>query len=173
MSTNNTMSGGGSPTMAASDMTAPTEVQRSETHDLIASDKVEGTDVCRPDGEKIGAIDRLMIDKRSGHVTYAVMSFGGFLGLGESRRPIPWDKLHYNTDLDAYELAVTDDQLRAAPEYRDDDGFDWSDPSWNSSMRSHYGARDRMAAAEMGGPSFGGAGADRPDHGSPRGSSGL
>ena len=53
-----------------------------ETHALIASDKVEGTPVRRPDGDKIGTIERVMIDKRSGKVAYAVMSFGGFMGFG-------------------------------------------------------------------------------------------
>ncbi len=94
------------------------EIDRDETFNLIASDKVEGTDVRRPNGDKIGAIYRLMIDKRSGRVAYAVMSFGGFLGLGESRRPIPWEALRYNEDLDAYELDIGEDQLRSAPSTR-------------------------------------------------------
>ena len=59
-----------------------------ETHSLIASDKVEGTPVRRTDGEKIGTIERVMIEKRSGKVAYAVMSFGGFMGLGEDMREI-------------------------------------------------------------------------------------
>ncbi len=79
-----------------------------------------------------------MIDKRSGRVAYAVMSFGGFLGLGESRRPIPWEALRYNEDLDAYELDIGEDQLRSAPQYTDSEAFDWSDADWNRSMRSHY-----------------------------------
>lgn len=114
------------------------DVEHDETYNLIASDKVEGTDVRRSSGDKIGSIYRLMIDKRSGKVNYAVMSFGGFLGLGESRRPIPWESLKYNEDLDAYELNINEDQLRTAPEYTDDDSFDWSDPDWNRNMRAHY-----------------------------------
>jgi uncharacterized protein YrrD len=121
------------------------DVNRDETHRLIASDKVEGTDVRRSDGDKIGSIYRLMIDKRSGHVEYVVMSFGGFLGMGESRRPIPWNVLRYNEDLDAYELDVSEDQLRTAPEYSDDEDFDWSDNDWNRDMRTHYGRSDRGA----------------------------
>ena len=116
------------------------EIDRHETCNLIASDKVEGTDVRRTNGDKIGSIDRLMIDKRSGRVAYAVMSFGGFLGLGESRRPIPWEALRYNENLDAYELDLDEDQLRAAPPYTDSGSFDWSDAEWNRSMRAHYAA---------------------------------
>ncbi len=114
------------------------DVENDETYHLIASDKVEGTDVRRSNGDKIGSIYRLMIDKRSGRVAYAVMSFGGFLGLGESRRPIPWEALRYNQDLDAYELNIDEDQLRTAPEYADTDDFDWSDRDWNRNMRQHY-----------------------------------
>jgi hypothetical protein len=114
------------------------EVDRNETYSLIASDKVEGTDVRRSNGDKIGVIDRLMIDKRSGRVAYAVMSFGGFLGLGESRRPVPWESLKYNEDLDAYELNIDENHLRAAPAYNDSDDFDWSDAEWNRNMRQHY-----------------------------------
>ena len=117
------------------------EVDTNETYRLIGSDKVSGTDVRNANGDRIGAIDRLMIDKRSGQVAYAVMSFGGLLGIGESRRPVPWDQLRYNTQLDAYELNLSEDQLRTAPDYQDDEDFNWSDRGWNERMRSHYGAR--------------------------------
>ena len=86
-----------------------------ETTRLIASDKVEGTPVRRPDGEKLGSIERVMIDKRTGKVAYAVMTFGGFLGIGNEYRALPWSMLRYNPELDAYELNVTEDQLRNAP----------------------------------------------------------
>ena len=71
------------------------EVPREETAFLIASDKVEGTAVYGPDGEKIARIENLMIDKFSGHVAYAVLSFGGFLGIGTDRYPLPWAMLKY------------------------------------------------------------------------------
>jgi hypothetical protein len=96
-----------------------------EAHSLIASDRVEGTPVRRPDGEKVGTIDRLMIDKISGKVAYAVLRFGGFLGMGEKHLPLPWTKLHYNAELLAYELTVSDDELNRAPSYREDQDFDW------------------------------------------------
>ena len=91
-----------------------------ETSGLIGSDKVEGTAVRRPNGDKVGEIERVMIDKRSGRVAYAVMSFGGFLGMGEEYYPVPWDRLSYNTDLDAYELDIDDRTLKGAPAYSAD-----------------------------------------------------
>ena len=66
-------------------------------HQLIASDRVEGTSVRRPNGDMIGHIERLMIDKISGKVSYAVLSFGGFLGMGTNLLPLPWGRLRYNT----------------------------------------------------------------------------
>lgn len=97
-----------------------------ETYSLISSSKVEGTNVRRPSGDKIGEIDHVMIDKRTGKAAYAVMSFGGFLGMGEDYYPIPWEKLTYNPSLDAYELDISDNELKGAPKYADPDRMEWS-----------------------------------------------
>ena len=90
-------------------MTADASVR--ETARLISSDKVEGTAVRRSNGDKVGTIDRVMIDKHSGRVAYAVMSFGGFLGLGSDYYPLPWSLLTYSERLGGYEVNVTEDQL--------------------------------------------------------------
>lgn len=97
------------------------DVTADETHDLIASDKVEGTSVYRSNGDRVGHIERIMIDKRSGKAAYAVMNFGGFLGLGQESYPLPWSVLTYNTELGGYEVNVTDEQLKGAPHYADED----------------------------------------------------
>jgi hypothetical protein len=97
-----------------------------ESHSLIASDKVEGTKVRRPNGETLGEIMRVMIDKKTGQVAYAVMSFGGFLGIGSDFYPLPWDRLTYNPRLDAYELDVSEEQLRKAPKFAKGAAADWS-----------------------------------------------
>ena len=68
----------------------------TKPHQLIASDRVEGTAVRRPNGDKIGHIERLMIDKISGKVSYAILGFGGFLGMGTNLLPLPWARLSYN-----------------------------------------------------------------------------
>jgi PRC-barrel domain len=96
-----------------------------ETYSLIASDKVEGTPVYRSNGEQIGKIQRVMIDKPSGKVAYAVMSFGGFLGIGEDYRPMPWSVLTYNERLGGYEVNLTDQQLKGAPKYSEHESWNW------------------------------------------------
>lgn len=118
-----------------------TTTSKRETSTLIGSDKVEGTPVRRPNGEKIGEIERIMIDKRSGKVAYAVMSFGGFLGMGEDYYPIPWDSLKYNTALDAYELDIDEDQLQGAPSYKAGTDYDWSQDGGGKRVYDFYGAQ--------------------------------
>ena len=97
-----------------------------ETHDLIASDKVEGTKVYDPNGEHIGSIERILVEKRSGKVSYAVLSFGGFLGMGHDHYPLPWSKLNYDEDLGGYRVDVTKQQLEGAPKYEREDEDYWT-----------------------------------------------
>ena len=113
---------------------------QSRDHNPIASDRIEGTAVRRSSGDKVGTIERLMIEKVSGKVVYAVMSFGGFLGLGEDYYTLPWGVLTYNTALDAYELNLTEDQLRGAPQ-RSSQGQDASfDRNWEEHVHRYYNA---------------------------------
>lgn len=104
---------------------------------LVSSEDVSGTDVYSPDRAKIGDIDHLMIDKQSGRVVYAVMSFGGFLGLGESHFPVPWSALKYDTSLGGYLTGITESQLKDAPQMTDDS---WSNREWEQRVHTHYGA---------------------------------
>jgi len=92
-----------------------------ETSSLIASDKVEDTPVYRSNGDKVGRIQRVMLEKRGGRVAFAVMSFGGFLGIGDDYYPVPWSLLKYNEDLGGYEVNITDQQLKNAPKFPSDD----------------------------------------------------
>ncbi|MEX2615194.1 MAG: PRC-barrel domain-containing protein [Alphaproteobacteria bacterium] len=109
-----------------------------ETHDLIASDKVEGTRVYSNDGDEIGKIERLVLEKRGGRVSYAELSFGGFLGIGEERYPLPWAKLHYDTELGGYRADVTEEQVKGAPNYTNYDDYDWS-PEGGRRIYDYYG----------------------------------
>lgn len=95
-----------------------------ETGNSIGSDKVEGTAVYGSDSNKIGTIERVMIDKISGNVSYAVLGFGGFLGIGDDHYPLPWQSLKYDTSLGGYRTNVTEQQLRGAPKYGNDN--DWN-----------------------------------------------
>jgi PRC-barrel domain len=101
-------------------------LEARETHGLIGSDKVEGTAVYRSNGDKVGAIARVMIDKLSGKVAYAVMSFGGFMGIGEEYYPLPWSLLTYNPQLEGYEVNISDQQLQGAPKYSTHETWDWN-----------------------------------------------
>jgi hypothetical protein len=101
-------------------------LESRETHALIGSDKVEGTSVYRSNGDKVGHIARVMIDKLSGKVAYAVMSFGGFMGIGEDYYPLPWSLLTYNPRLEGYEVNVSEQQLSGAPKYSTHETWDWN-----------------------------------------------
>ena len=86
----------------------------------ISSSKVEGTKVYDRNGDKLGSIDDLVIDKISGQVRYAALEFGGFLGMGTDRYPLPWSKLQYDTEKDGYVVDLTTEQLDKAPKYAKD-----------------------------------------------------
>jgi hypothetical protein len=109
-----------------------------ETDRLISSDKVEGTAVYNRNGEKLGSIYTLMIDKYTGQVAYAVMSFGGFLGIGERYHPLPWKALTYDTSLGGYRVDLTREQLERAPSYARDE-TPWSDPAYGRKVSDYYG----------------------------------
>src|ERR1044072_8609050 len=113
-------------------------LERRETHSLIGSDKVEGTNVYRSNGDKIGSIERIMLDKHSGKVAYAVMSFGGFLGIGHDHYPVPWSLLTYNTKLGGYEVNISDQQLKGAPNYANDNDWDWEDRKRAQQIFDYY-----------------------------------
>ena len=105
---------------------------------LIESDRVEGTTVYYPKGDKIGSIKRLMIEKTSGRVAYSVMSFGGFLGMGTEEHAVPWSKLTYDPDLGGYRTDITQDQLRSAPAFSRDRSYDWSDRKRERELHDYY-----------------------------------
>jgi len=79
-----------------------------------------------------------MIDKISGKVAYAVMSFGGFMGIGEDYYPLPWSLLKYNTKLDGYEVNVSEQQLKGAPKFSKAQGWDWASPTNDQKVYDYY-----------------------------------
>lgn len=90
---------------------------RDETANMISSEKVDGTSVYDHNGDKIGSVHHLMIGKQDGKVRYAVISFGGFLGMGEKYHPLPWDMLTYGIDHDGYMVNFDKDTLKDAPSH--------------------------------------------------------
>ncbi|PHR19804.1 MAG: photosystem reaction center subunit H [Sphingopyxis sp.] len=88
---------------------------------VIGSDRVDGTTVFGIDKDKIGKVDKLLIDKRRGNVTDVIISAGGFLGIGDEKHSIPWSKLDYDTNLGGYRIDVTKEQLMDAPRFSGDE----------------------------------------------------
>ena len=109
------------------------------TGNSISSSKVEGTSVYNLQGDKLGSIDDLIIDKRSGQVRYAALEFGGFLGMGTDRYPLPWDQLRYDTDKDGYLVNLDKSVLEGAPRYRADDEPDYDD-EYGRKVYDYYGS---------------------------------
>jgi hypothetical protein len=104
-------------------------------HKLISSNDVQGTEVYGAGNKNVGEIDHLIIDKLSGRVAYAVMSFGGFMGLGHSHYPIPWSALTFDKSLGGFRTNITEQQLKDAPQFSDDS---WEDRDWETKTHQHY-----------------------------------
>jgi sporulation protein YlmC with PRC-barrel domain len=83
----------------------------------IRARKVIGTSVKDPTGATIGKVEDIVLDKLSSNIMFAVVGFGGFLGMGEKFHPLPWSTLDYDEDLNGYVVNLTKDQLQAAPAY--------------------------------------------------------
>jgi sporulation protein YlmC with PRC-barrel domain len=105
--------------------------------DIISSDKVEGTSVYSTSGEKLGSIDDLMIDKRSGQIRYAVLEFGGFLGMGADRYPMPWRVLNYSQEKGGYVVPLAKEALQNAPKYAESNVPRY-DERYGSTLETYY-----------------------------------
>ncbi|HVZ06851.1 PRC-barrel domain-containing protein [Rhodopila sp.] len=114
------------------------DVEADETASLIASDKVEGTSVYNHSGEKLGSVHNVMINKISGQVSYVVVSFGGFLGIGSEYNAVPWKKLTFNSTMGGYEIDVPPERLQGAPRYAAGEE-PWVDPLYGRSVDDYYG----------------------------------
>ena len=109
-----------------------------ETTRLIASNKVEGTEVYNRQGEHLGEVYNFMVDKFTGQVAYAVMSFGGFLGIGERYHPLPWKVLNYETTMGGYVVDLPKSKLEGAPTYAA--GEDpWMRPAFGRDVHTYHG----------------------------------
>lgn len=113
-------------------------LERDETTNLIASNKVEGTAVYNRAGEKLGTVSHFMVGKRNGRVEYAVMSFGGLFGMGANYHPLPWDVLDYDTDKGGYVVDLDKDRLEGAPSYAREQEPSW-DRDYGTRVYGYYG----------------------------------
>jgi len=112
--------------------------ETDETDRLIASNKVEGTAVYNRQGNRLGSVYNFMVDKRSGKAEYAVMSFGGFLGIGEGYHPLPWNVLTYDTDKGGYVVDLDKKMLEKAPSYQSG-GEPTYDRAYGERVYGYYG----------------------------------
>jgi hypothetical protein len=124
--------------MESTTMPPQGEVATDETKNLISADKVVGTAVFNRKGERLGSVFGLMINKLNGHVAYAIMSFGGFLGMGESYHPLPWRVLAYDTRQDGYVVDLDRSLLKAAPSFTRSNAPDWD--TYGKSVDEYYGS---------------------------------
>ena len=106
---------------------------------LIAAEKVNGTDVYNLTGEKLGTVVDIMIDRVRGRAIYAVMSFGGFLGMGEKYFPLPWANLKYDARQNGYVVNLDKKLLEGAPSYDRNSEFTWT-PDCGRNVDSYYKA---------------------------------
>ena len=109
--------------------------------ELMGADTLVGNDVYNQLGEKLGDIKEVMLDMRSGRVAYAVLSFGGFLGMGEKLFAVPWNALTLDTATKSFKLNVDKDRLKTAPGFDKDHWPNMADATWAQSIHAYYGTK--------------------------------
>ena len=109
--------------------------------EVMAASDFEGEDVVNHRGETLGDIEEIMLDVRSGRIAYAVLSAGGFLGIGEKYFAIPWGALTLDTDRKCFILDADKDWLLAAPGFDKDHWPSMADPTWAGEVYGYYGTQ--------------------------------
>jgi hypothetical protein len=107
----------------------------------MEADTLEGNDVVNAQGEKLGDIKSIMIDVPSGRVAYAVLSSGGFLGIGEKLFAIPWSALTLDADNKCFILNIDKERLKNAPGFDKDHWPSMADQRWATEVHSYYQRR--------------------------------
>lgn len=105
----------------------------------IPASRVRGTKVYNFQGEHLGEIDDIVLTKHSGEAQYAIMSFGGFLGIGEDYHPVPWNQLRYDREKGGYLIDVDKDRLEGAPRYATNNEPDWNDKAYGGRLTDYWG----------------------------------
>lgn len=124
-----------SPTGSNSNLSAGDGMK---AHTLLSATTVAGDEVCNMQDEKLGTIQDLMLDTSEGRIRYAVLSSGGFLGMGDRLYAIPWKALHQDQENRRFLLDVDVERLKNAPGFDKDDWPDMADPTWNATVDSYY-----------------------------------
>ena len=124
---------------------------------LMGADTLIGDDVYNNDDEDLGAIKEIMLDMQSGEVAYAVLSFGGVMGMGEKLFAVPWQSLTLDTINKRFILDIDKEQLKNAPGFDKDNWPDMSNSDWSSEVDSFYGTSS-LSGARSGQGTLGGVG---------------
>jgi len=117
------------------------DVRRGPGPEMMGADTLVGNGVCNQKGEDLGEIKEIMLDMRSGRVAYAVLSFGGFLGMGEKLFAVPWNALILDTKNKRFVLNVEKDRLKNAPGFDKTQWPNMADQSWAREIHSYYGIK--------------------------------
>jgi sporulation protein YlmC with PRC-barrel domain len=116
-----------------------TRSNQATTPHVLSADSLQGTHVKNARGDALGEIKALMIDLASGRVAYAVLAFGGFLGLGDKYFAVPWSAMALDTEDEKFILDVSKEQLQAAKGFDKNDWPDFADPTFHAATYRHYG----------------------------------
>lgn len=112
----------------------------------LASSSISGANVVDVEGDDLGRIEDLVVDVRDGRILYAVLSFGGFLGLADKLFAVPWEALRVDPERQGFLLGIPKQALQGAPGFDKDHWPDMADERFRHAVRAHYGP-DRFAAA--------------------------
>lgn len=113
--------------------------QNNVSHENVLASNVTGTSVYNAQGDNLGEVHDIVIGKRDGKVKYAILSIGGFLGIGEEHNPIPWAELDYSEQRGGFVINRSREQLSSAPRYAKGSEPDWSDRSYGEKVYGYYG----------------------------------
>lgn len=116
-------------------------VRQGPGPELMGADTLIGNDVYNLKDEDLGDVKEIMLDMRTGRVSYAVLSFGGFLGMGEKLFAVPWNALTLDTENKRFTLNVEKDRLENAPGFDQDSWPNMADPSWAQGIHDYYGTK--------------------------------
>jgi len=125
----------------ASDSPSGPDSSRGPGPYLMGADTLVGNDVFNRDSEDLGDIKEIMLDMRTGRVSYAVLSFGGFLGMGEKLFAVPWDALKLDTENKRFVLDVNKERLSSAPGFDKTKWPNMADKGWEDSIHTYYGTK--------------------------------
>ena len=123
-----------------------TETAEGPGPDVMAAATLDGNKVLSSDGDDVGKVKDIMLDVRSGRIAYAVLSSGGFLGIGDKLLAIPWHALTLDTERKCFQLAMSSERIKNAPGFDKDHWPSMADAKWGESTYSYYNRQPYWAA---------------------------